>query len=172
MAGARITIARASEIDRRAQKINDPIERLKYLRSANTLGRKSSAGWRWAVPLALAVAIAFFQAPNADSRQPLTARTPTETPVNVVRYPESQISPTPATGAPAVWPVEQNTQYDLYSNGLRIENSLEVANQPRSYSLISRESGSPAAQRSKPAGIVFHMTESPQASFEPGERVT
>jgi hypothetical protein len=155
--------ARASEIERRAQKISDPIERLKYLRT-NASGRKSSYGWRWAASLVLAVAIAFLGARNAQSRQTVTVKPPTKA--------EARISPALVTETPAVWPVEQNNQYDLYSNGLRIENSLMVANQPRSYALISRESGNPAGQRTQPAGIVFHMTESPQASFEPEEKAT
>jgi hypothetical protein len=42
------------------------------------------------------------------------------------------------TDGPVVWPVEQTSQYDLYSNGLRVENGLEISNQPRFYSLIRR----------------------------------
>ena len=153
-----------SKIERRAQKISDPIARLKYLRNAAASGRTSSTGWRWAASLMLAVAIAFLGARNAQSRQTVAIRIPAEV--------KTQVSPAPAAETPVVWPVEQNNQYDLYSNGLRIENNLEVANEPRSYALISRESGSVAARRSQPAGIVFHMTESPQASFEPEEKAT
>jgi hypothetical protein len=164
MTQASNTFGRASEIEQRAQKIKDPIERLTYLRNVTASDRKFSAGWKWAASLVLAVAIAFLGLRNAQSQQPVAVKAPTES--------ERQTSPAPVTETPVVWPVEQNNQYDLYSNGLRIENSLEVANQPRSYYLISRESGSAAAKRSQPMGIVFHMTESPQASFEPDERAT
>jgi hypothetical protein len=69
-------------------------------------------------------------------------------------------------GAPNVWPVEHTTEYDLYSNGLRIENRLQVAGEPRSYSLIHLDSLKPGPHRTQPAGIVFHTTESDQAPFE------
>jgi hypothetical protein len=75
-----------------------------------------------------------------------------------------------ATDTPVVWPVEQTSEYDLYSNGLRIENGLAISNQPRSYSLISRGSETPGPHRSQPAGIVFHTTESDQAPFESSQK--
>jgi hypothetical protein len=71
-----------------------------------------------------------------------------------------------APAVPNIWPVEHTSEYDLYSNGLRIENRLEISNEPRSYRLISRESGVPGALRTQPAGIVFHTSESDQAPFE------
>jgi len=72
----------------------------------------------------------------------------------------------PPSDIPHVWPVEQNRDYDLYSNGLRVENDLAVANQPRSYRLIPiRESLESGPLRDQPAGIVFHTTESDQAPF-------
>jgi hypothetical protein len=68
--------------------------------------------------------------------------------------------------------VEQTSQYDLYSNGLRIENGLEISNQPRSYSLIERGSQKRGPRRGQPAGIVFHTTESDQAPFEASQKST
>jgi hypothetical protein len=76
----------------------------------------------------------------------------------------------PAADPSVVWPVEQTSQYDLYSNGLRIENSLEISNQPRSYSLINRGTETLGPRRSQPAGIVFHITESDQAPFESSQK--
>ena len=72
----------------------------------------------------------------------------------------------PPGEVPNVWPVEQNKDYDLYSNGLRIENRLEISNQPRSYTLIERATGALGPRRFQPAGIVYHTTESDQAPFE------
>jgi hypothetical protein len=69
----------------------------------------------------------------------------------------------PAAAVPNIWPVEHTSEYDLYSNGLRIENRLEIGNEPRSYRLIARESGVPGPLRTQPAGIVFHTSESDQA---------
>ena len=166
MAGHLSTFSHASKIERRAQKISDPIERLKYLRGVGTPAtRKPLLNWRWTASLVLTMGLAFFGTYDALSRQPIasspSAVTPSPTPVH-----------DPVTDTSVAWPVEQNSQYDLYSNGLRIENALEISGQPRSYSLIRRESGIPGPQREQPAGIVFHMTESPQASFEPSQKST
>src|SRR5262249_53702875 len=62
---------------------------------------------------------------------------------------------------------EQTKGYDLYSNGLRIENELAVSNKPRSYRPVSRDTESFGPLRTQPAGIVFHTTESDQAPFDP-----
>jgi hypothetical protein len=97
-------------------------------------------------------------APHAISRKPVSLK---ESAV-AVRH--------PADDSPVVWPVEHTDEYDLYSNGLRIENSLAISNQPRSYSLLSRGTETPGPRRSQPAGIVFHTTESDQAPFESSQR--
>jgi hypothetical protein len=55
----------------------------------------------------------------------------------------------------------------MYSNGLRIENELAVAHEPRSYVLSGLDDGGPVGPRRElPSGIVFHTTESLQAPFE------
>ena len=72
----------------------------------------------------------------------------------------------PAPDVPNIWPVEQTSEYDLYSNGLRIENRLAISNEPRSYRSIARGSGVIGPLRTRPAGIVFHTSESDQAPFE------
>ena len=66
-----------------------------------------------------------------------------------------------------IWPVEQTSDHDLYSNGLRIENALQISNSPRSYHAIAQDSGTLGPVRAEPAGIVFHTTESHQTPFEP-----
>jgi hypothetical protein len=135
---------------------------LKYLRHASPSDREPFVTWKWTVPLALAIVVACL----GVSRQPVFAK---ETSGNVVQtrlQPRPQ--PLPEVAVSKIWPVEHNKQYDLYSNGLRIDNTLAVANEARSYLAIARTVGAAAERRSEPAGIVFHMTESPQESFEPG----
>ena len=146
-----------SKIERRAQKISDPIERLRYLRRAITSASNPFWAWKWAASLALAIVIVPLGT-YALSRKPM----PRTKFAAAVRY--------PVKDTPVVWPVEQNSQYDLYSNGLRIENGLEISNQPRSYSLISRGSETLGPRRWQPAGIVFHTTESDQAPFESSQK--
>jgi hypothetical protein len=75
----------------------------------------------------------------------------------------------PASSAPAnVWPVEKGGDFEIYSNGLRIENQYAVGHRPRSYTAFRyQDSGRPQGERRTiPAGIVYHTTESLQAPFE------
>ena len=140
-----------SDIERRAGAIADPIERLRYVRKATTEVRPTRRR------MALGIAVALLPL-RSDGRR--RASLP------------MQIAPSPAkmSGFPDIWPVEQSRDFDLYSNGLRIENGLAVANQARSYVLVERESLGAGPRRSVPAGIVFHTTESDQAPFEAGQK--
>ena len=77
---------------------------------------------------------------------------------------------TPGSDIPSVWLVDKTNEFEVYSNGLRIENQLSVSGEPRWYSLIARGRESQfGPRRSQPAGIVFHTTESDQAPFEPNQ---
>jgi hypothetical protein len=73
-----------------------------------------------------------------------------------------------ATPAPDVWPVDKNSLFEVYSNGLRIENQYAVSHRPRAYVAYRYDNpdGTTGEQRSLPAGIVYHTTESLQAPFE------
>ena len=67
----------------------------------------------------------------------------------------------PAGVAPAaVWMVEKGPQWELYSNGLRIDTSLTVKGTRRAYRVFD-EQGTLAPQvRTAPAGLLFHTSES------------
>jgi hypothetical protein len=59
-----------------------------------------------------------------------------------------------------IWLADRGPGWELYSNGLRIETTYAVTGQPRDYRVRHRD-GAPAADRySKPAGILFHTSES------------
>jgi len=141
----------SARIERRAQRISDPIARLRYLRQAMRAAANRRPVWHWLAPVVLALAAI-----------PLASDT------NLRAHLNSVPAPTQRTASqPDVWLVEQTSQYEVYSNGLRIERRFEVANEPRWYALMER--GSAAAtgpSRSEPMGIVFHITESDQAPFE------
>jgi N-acetyl-anhydromuramyl-L-alanine amidase AmpD len=143
-----------AEIERRAQSYKDPVERLRYLRHATTARKRSKS---WIAGFALAMAILTLRS-DAINRETPVAR------------PHRDVTLAQATDTPNVWPVEQTDEYDLYSNGLRIENRLAVSNEPRLYRLIDRATGTPGPPRDRPAGIVFHTTESDQAPFEPAQK--
>lgn len=59
-----------------------------------------------------------------------------------------------------IWLADRGQGWELYSNGLRIETTYAVSGQPRDYRVHQRD-GAPVADRySKPAGILFHTSES------------
>jgi hypothetical protein len=67
-----------------------------------------------------------------------------------------------------VWLVEESESSELYSNGLRVENSLKTRGQTRRFHAIPRsgDRGGTAEWRAVPAGIVFHTSEGHLAPFE------
>jgi hypothetical protein len=73
--------------------------------------------------------------------------------------------------APDIWQVEKTDAFEMYSNGLRIDDRFSIAGHPRSYLVFSatRAEDVQGERRSVPAGIVFHTTESLQAPFESGQ---
>ena len=76
--------------------------------------------------------------------------------------------------ADRIWLVQESEQFDLYSNGLRIENQYAAGTSPRHYLAFPRsETQAGRAQwRTEPAGIVFHTTESHMAPFEEDQNQT
>jgi hypothetical protein len=74
----------------------------------------------------------------------------------------------PAEVFTEVWLVESTDTYELFSNGLRIENMHAVQNESRFYQVLDRSNNmQPGAEwRSDPVGIVYHATESPQFPFD------
>ncbi len=67
----------------------------------------------------------------------------------------------------SIWLVEKGKDYELYSNGLRIDTSQRVKGTKRSYALIDEATGGLLPLSSDPVGIVFHTTESDILSLEP-----
>ncbi len=149
-----------ANIQLRAQRIHDPVERLRYLRQVTTDSEsgRTSKGSRVIASALVLMGMVIPLSSDALVR------------VHVLTPPPAAPSTTSTANLKPVWPVEQNKDYDLYSNGLRIENDLAVANHARSYHLIpATPSDDPGPLRAQPAGIVFHTTESDQAPFEPGQ---
>jgi hypothetical protein len=157
MAGRTPTISKAARIERHAQTISDPIEKLLYLRRATAIHpshRIFKNGVRWMLSLILIVIVV----PLASHANFWSQETPGLT---------TSMRPHSRADFPNVWIVEQSSQSEMYSNGLRIENVLAVSNQARMHSLLSLGAeGQLGPPRYQPSGIVFHITESDQAPFE------
>ena len=159
-------------VDWTAGQIDDPVGRLRYLQSMAQ--RASTPKIRWKSPrtfgLLTLLALGLMMAPlwlrvpgaaNAASAAPLTLPTLSTPP------PVPRMEPAAAPAAD-VWPVEKNSHFEIYSNGLRIENQYAVSHRPRSYVAFINDNfeGTGGERRSDPAGIVYHTTESLQAPFE------
>jgi len=84
------------------------------------------------------------------------------------RLPDAPRAPGLAEVVGHVWLVKNTQQFDLYSNGLRIENQYAAATEARRYLAFARtgHSSGTGEWRSEPSGIVFHTTESHIAPFE------
>lgn len=147
---------RATLWERQARRRCDPVERLRYLRSvsrgcgvAKTRGEFRARFFL----LGLAAWLAASPPTGSGSRLPEPAGPPQ--PVRV-------ITPPP----PRVWLVEKTADFELYSNGLRLER-LPAAHaslrQPRRLPLWQVAPGPPP----DPAGIVFHASENDPAPLEP-----
>jgi Negative regulator of beta-lactamase expression len=149
------SFANPAKIERRAQKIADPIERLRYLRRAAVPRPPSRPRWRMLASFCFVILLLPLHS-ISDVRRPVN----TERPLRPAHPGAPDI--------PAVWLVDQTAEFESYSNGLRIEKRMAVSNEPRWYPLLSRDpSPEWGPRRSDPAGIVYHTTESDQVPFEP-----
>ncbi len=136
-------------LEARAGRMQDPIEKLRYLRrqqARRDSGRGLAGRWVriWAASAALLAPV-----PMAPDAVLIREAAPVQR----------------SAPAPEVWLVEENEGVELYSNGLRVETALAVPGAPRSYRVWDPETLRPAGWRSEPAGIVYHTTESHIAPF-------
>jgi hypothetical protein len=157
----------APRIERRACRIKDPVERLRYLRRAMARPRRRRflgvrhLGWV-ALPAILALAPRPHSSGSAETLA-LERRLMVPTQMPPVA--------TVATTVPRVWRVEHSSSTDVYSNGLRVDLTHAVQNRPRTqFHVYSLTTGTePVREGSAPVGIVYHTSESHMAPFEEDE---
>ena len=167
--------------EKRASSILDPVERLRYLRrtvceippayqEAPAAGSFRGWGIRWAVTSALAVAFVaspalLFREVHARSAPAAKAPEPElRGPAIEVVIPKDIPAQDQAREIKHVWLVETLPGQELYSNGLRIETSMTIANEPR-IPRVHRRRGLELVPGAKISGIVFHTTESHMSEF-------
>lgn len=161
-------MARSSILERRAGRITDPVERLRFLRREMCLPPKAPyhrrSGLRHVASLisGLVILVAIVPLPMG------TAETFAKERRLLGEEDDLRAATVPA---PRVWLVEHSDSLEVYSNGLRIDLTFAVSNRPRRrFPIFSRIAG---AQReaigSSPIGIVYHTTESNLAPFEEEE---
>jgi hypothetical protein len=151
----------------RANRTPDPVERLRYLRSAwegtaaetaqaRPMPRRKLRAGR--AGLAAGFLLLLFSTVGGVASHGL---------YNPAPSPPAIAAQAIAEPSHAVWLVERSDEYDVYSNGLRVDGNYIVANRPRRYRALDRRAAATASPvRTDPAGIVYHTTESHQAPFE------
>jgi len=154
--------------NRQAGQISDPVQRLRYLRTVGikpeqVLPRASRPWTKFAVAFLL-VAVAgtlFFRSGGSARAVDKAASTPKGP------RPSREYVLDPLTANERkVWLVEQKAGQEVYSNGLRIETSSTAPHEPRLEETITVDAHRYVTGSVKPAGIVFHTTESHMAAFE------
>jgi hypothetical protein len=149
----------------RVQRFRDPIQKLAYLRRAakpRTPRRRLGAHWCLKMTLLLLV----FLGSKVETVSDLNASLPREKRVAKTSSPQKNPAALGVT-----WLVEQRGDYEVYSNGLRIENRFLTPNVPRAYVIFPHglPPGTHTELRTKPAGIIFHTSEGVQAPFTPSQ---
>lgn len=148
-------------LERRAGRIQDPIDKLRYLRRATVphTSLEVKLAWarsHWKTLLLLLVFFVLRVHTASDSAVVAKPHAPLARPVG------RETPPAP------VWLVEKTKDFEVYSNGLRIEKRYATSNTPRRYLVFEPGSAEPLSTdwQTEPAGIVFHSTESELAPFE------
>jgi hypothetical protein len=86
---------------------------------------------------------------------------PVVDPVSSIVEATSSASLTSAGVAPAaIWLVEKGPQWELYSNGLRIDTGLTVKGTPRAFRVFDGEGTLDPRVYNAPVGLLFHTSES------------
>jgi hypothetical protein len=148
----------------RAAWCSDPVKRLRFLQRARVSPKRAN-GTLGLVGITVALAFLGLAWASAALRS-----TPAPPHFTALPHPLQKFEPIPGR----VWLVESNDRFELFSNGLRVENQFLTSTQPRAYLSLSRDGmdSHPARLRFDPAGIVFHTTESHMAPFEEDQNGT
>lgn len=153
-----------SLLEWKARQFRDPVQKLAYLRKAASR-RTSSLPVRLFAYSALALILILVLGSRLRTVPEVNADLPGEkNETHSGRDDRPDSYPAPLGTA---WLVERGPDYEVYSNGLRLESRYLAPNVTRSYVMF--RNGLPGSRMSKPAGIVFHTTESLLAPFAPGE---
>ncbi len=154
-------------IERKAGQIVDPVERLRYLqRTAAPLQPRLQAPIPWPkrrLPaLALALLLVCLLTPGYSVDHKASRGKPT------FSLGLTHVSAATTDVVPDVWLVDKSTDFETYSNGLRIDDRYTARNETRIFYPVYQRGAIDPDQpewRSEPAGIVYHTTESDQARF-------
>lgn len=157
-------------VDWTARQIHDPVWRLRYLQSVAPTPRVTCRKSRITIGLLTLLTLGLVAVPSSLRRLGATNAARSALPELPARSALPPIQRVETATAPSaeVWPVEKASDFETYSNGLRIENQYAVSHRPRAYVAYTYDNpeGTRGEKRTDPAGIVYHTTESLQAPFE------
>ncbi|HML16345.1 MAG TPA: peptidoglycan recognition family protein [Bryobacteraceae bacterium] len=176
------SLDRVPRIERRAQQIDDPVARLRYLRKEMSVPparvvpvaarhRRSTPGFkraaRRAARRAIWLAFPLMMAISGPASKGVPETVAKERGMLVPRADAGVVT----APVPQVWRVEHSESTDVYSNGLRVDLTFVVNNRPRGHYPVYALAGAsePVATGDAPVGIVYHTTESHLAPFEEDE---
>ncbi len=154
----------------RARRFSDPADRLQFLRRKLSVRPVASGRGMRAVRPVLVMIFALGAVLPVAAWFWTSSRHVALAAVNTTASDAESLPPRPVRGpAGPVWLVQTTPQFDLYSNGLRIEEQYAKSTAPRRYIAFARdrsgEIDAAAEWRTEPAGIVYHTTESHLAPF-------
>jgi len=112
---------------------------------------------------AIGLGIYRFRPAPASAAAPAHAAVPPATtppPSSLLPAPPTTAMPRAGVAPDGIWLVEQGSDWEQYSSGLRIETSYAIAGDPRRYRVFSRDLGVNDAWQQEPVGLVFHTSES------------
>jgi len=147
-------------INWRARRVADPVRRLRYLRRATVfppLPQRVPKLPLVLISMAACAALLIPGHPGFLLREVAPPPPPSQLLVQQAAAKQSD-----------VWLVDaRDGQFEIYSNGLRVETTGTVAYQPRAWRRIMRPSLAQGELRADPIGIIYHTTESHIAPFDP-----
>jgi hypothetical protein len=118
----------------------------------------------WASPVALLAVVGLVAGLAHYAVQAPGGAAEAATSTSVGSPPVSLDGPVPALPPAApiqgVWLVESGRGFEQYSNGLRLDTSMQTGGDPRSYHIFSVEHGIAESPSSLPVGILYHTSES------------
>jgi hypothetical protein len=159
-------------IERKAGQIDDPVERLRYLRRTAAFGRpRLHPGVPWRKRRLPALGLVLFLACVLIPGRKVSGKASHVRPSLSLRS-LARASAASTDVFPDVWLVDKTSDFETYSNGLRIDDRFTAPNQKRVFypvylrgaAVLDIDAQQPE-WRSEPAGIVYHTTESDQARF-------
>ena len=156
--------------NRQAKQIEDPVLRLRYLRSRGAnpdqiLSQPRIPLERIGAGVLLVIVAGFLFFRSGGSVRAVDNKAQQGRGPKVSR--EYVLEPLTANEK-KVWLVEKTAGQEVYSNGLRIETGNTAPHEPRLEETVAVDGLNFVTGSIKPAGIVFHTTESHMESFEEG----